>query len=177
MHSSRHEQFMHTALTEARRALEAGEFPVGCVLVLDNLIVVGRGRRRHSSGSGVNEIDHAEIVTLRSLLREQPGIDCARITVYSTLEPCLMCYAALLLSGIRHFVWAYEDVMGGGTSLPLERLAPLYQDMEPELVPHVLRQESLSLFVAFFQQYSYWQNSLLARYTIEQFRTISTIPS
>ena len=170
MHPACDEQFMHTALTRARLGLEAGEFPVGCVLVLDNRVVVGCGRRQHSSGPEANEIDHAEIITLRNLLREQPGIDCARLTLYSTLEPCLMCYSTLLLSGIRHFVWAYEDVMGGGTGLPLERLAPLYQDMAPELVPGVLRQESLALFAAFFQEYSYRQDSLLSRYTLEQAR-------
>ncbi|XOF32524.1 MAG: nucleoside deaminase [Candidatus Electrothrix sp. YB6] len=162
------EHFMQEALSEARLALEAGEFPVGCVLVLDDLIIA-RDRRRNSEGTCSNEIDHAEMVTLRALLAEQPALDCRRITVYSTLEPCLMCYSTLLLSGVRRFVWAYEDVMGGGTSLPLEQLAPLYQAMEAELVPDVLRSESLSLFGRFFTRYSYWQDSILAEYTLTQY--------
>ncbi len=158
------EQFMRVALTEAKLALAEGEFPVGCVLVQDGQIIA-QGHRRNSSSASCNEIDHAEILTLRSLLAAQPSLDCCQITVYSTLEPCLMCYSTLLLSGIRRFVWAYEDIMGGGTALPLAKLTPLYQDMQVELVPSILRRESLELFVQFFQTHSYWQDSLLATYT------------
>ena len=161
--------FMQQALEEARIALSAGEFPVGCVLVQDKQIV-GRGHRENSRGEAVNEIDHAEVVTLRKLLHDHPGFDCQGITLYCTMEPCLMCYATMLLSGIRRFVWAYEDIMGGGTSLPLTELFPLYQEMSVELVPDVLRRESLDLFARFFQDHSYWQGSLLAKYTLEQWQ-------
>ena len=65
-------------------------------------------------------------------------------------------------------VWAYEDVMGGGTGLDLQRLAPLYRDMQVELRGQVLRRESLALFQQFFRTYDYWQGSLLASYTLEQ---------
>jgi tRNA(adenine34) deaminase len=163
------ERFMQAALVEAKAALEAGEFPVGCVLVMDGQILA-QGCRRNSGSASRNELDHAEIVTLRRLLATQPRLDCHQITVYSTLEPCLMCFSTLLLSGIRRFVWAYEDVMGGGTSVPLVQLAPLYQEMAVELVPGILRRESLALFAHFFQQHSYWQHSLLADYTLAQQR-------
>ncbi len=160
---------MRQALSEARLALDAGEFPVGCVLAVDGQ-VVARGHRRNSEGVSSNEIDHAEMVTLRVLLAEQPDFDCGSVTVYSTMEPCLMCYSTLLLSGVRRFVWAYEDVMGGGTSLPLARLSPLYRDMEVELVPDVLRTESLVLFGRFFANYSYWEESMLSEYTLARWR-------
>ena len=161
------EKFMRQALIEALQALDAGEFPVGCVLVQGSKII-GRDRRQNSEGACTNEINHAEMVALRTLLAEYPAIDCRDITVYSTMEPCLMCYSTLLLSGVRRFVWAYEDVMGGGTGLPLQQLTPLYQDMQVELVPDVLRKESLSLFARFFERYSYHQDSLLAEYTLVQ---------
>ena len=164
-------RFMRQALHEAGLALGQGEFPVGCVLVL-NEEIVARGHRRNSKGDLINELDHAEVSTLRGLLAEYPKIDCSKITAYSTMEPCLMCYATMLLSGIRRFVWAYEDVMGGGTALALESVAPLYREMQVELVPDVLRRESLVLFSQFFQQYSYWQDSLLQNYTEEQFNNL-----
>ncbi len=158
---------MAEALAEAESALAAGEFPVGCVLVGDGRILA-RGHRENSRGPHFNELDHAEVVTLRTLLRRQPGIDCASLTLYSTMEPCLMCYATMLLSGIRRVVWAYEDVMGGGTSLELSRLAPLYAAMEVEVRGRVLRERSLRLFARFFRTWTYWQDSLLATYTLEQ---------
>ena len=162
-----HRQYMRLALAEAQTALDSGEFPVGCVFVLDDK-VIATGRRTNSSGRHANEIDHAEVSTLRRTLQDNPGIDCSRITVYSTMEPCLMCYSTMLLSGIRNFVWAYEDIMGGGTNLPLEKLNALYAGMKVTIVRHVLRHESLHLFQDFFKNYPYWQDSLLAEYTLAQ---------
>ena len=162
-----HEHYMDAALDEARAALAAGEFPVGCVFVADGAIVA-RGHRENSGEDGRNEIDHAEVLTLRQLLAVRPAIDPGAVTVYSTMEPCLMCFSTLLLSGVRNFVWAYEDVMGGGTNLPLSMLNPLYRGMEVHLLDQVRRDESLRLFQRFFRTGSYWQDSLLARYTLAQ---------
>ena len=162
-----HEQFMAVALDEARLALAEGEFPVGCVMTANGK-VLARGRRHNSAEGCRNEIDHAEILTLRRLIHGQPSLDLAAVTVYSTLEPCLMCYTTMLLSGIRSFVWAYEDVMGGGANLPLYMLNTLYAQMRVHLIDRVLRTDSLLLFQQFFRTGTYWQDSLLARYTLAQ---------
>lgn len=162
-----HENFMREALTEARMALAAEEFPVGCVLVRDGEIVA-RGHRQNSRAGECNEIDHAEVVTLRRLLAGQPETDCSRLIAYSTMEPCLMCYSTMLLSGVRHFVYGYEDRMGGGTNLPLDRLNPLYAEMEVRVDGSVLRNECLELFQQFFRHFPYWQDSLLSQYTLAQ---------
>ncbi len=159
---------MADALAEARQALRNGEFPVGCVMVHGDEIVA-RGGREHSIGE-VNELDHAEIVALRNLLSDYPDLDRSRVVVYSTLEPCLMCYAGLLLNGIRTIVYGYEDIMGGGCNLELQRLNVLYRDMKVELVPAILRQESLELFRTFFSNPDnrYWSDSPLSYYTLAQ---------
>ena len=164
-----HEKFMRIALEQAEEALEQEEFPVGAIFVYEDTILAS-GKRAHSreQKEAVNEIDHAEIIALRSLLVTPPDIPMADITVYSTMEPCLMCYSTMILNGIRKIVYAYEDVMGGGTNLPLAQLNPLYQEMEIEIIPHVLRQESLDLFKKFFTnpENTYWKDSLLSQYTL-----------
>lgn len=166
-----HETFMRLALQQAQQALASNEFPVGAVIVAGNE-PVAFGRRENSRNETANELDHAEIVALRDLLARRPDIARDTLAVYSTMEPCLMCYSTMLLNGIRTFVYGYEDAMGGGTALQLAHLTPLYQAMEPEvcILPHVLRQESLTLFKAFFtsQENNYWQGSLLAEYTLAQ---------
>ena len=166
---SYHETFMREALLEAREALTAREFPVGCVLVYEDEIV-SRGRRINSRAPDDNEMDHAEILALRKLFVQYPQIERSNIVVYSTMEPCLMCYATLLLNGIRTIVYAYEDVMGGGTSLDLKKITPLYREMSVAVTPHILRRESLELFKIFFADpdNTYWQDSPLARYTLQQ---------
>ncbi len=168
METARHEYFMRQALIEAEQAYQRGEFPVGCVIVSRD-VVVSAGRRVNSAGKS-NEMDHAEILALRSLLADTDEPDMSGITVYSTLEPCLMCFSTLILNGIRTIVYAYEDAMGGGTNLPLKDLNPFYKDMEVVIIPHILRNESLTLFARFFQNPAnrYLQDTYLAEYTLSQ---------
>jgi tRNA(adenine34) deaminase len=164
-----HENFMQQALEEAGKALTNGEFPVGCAMVYEGE-VINRGRRINSKIPDENELDHAEIMALRELFVHHPDIDRSKVVVYSTMEPCLMCYVTLLLNGIRKIVFGYEDIMGGGTNLDLQALNPLYKEMSVEIVPHVLRRESLELFRTFFAapDNTYWKDSPLARYTLDQ---------
>jgi len=162
-----HDFFMDCALREAEEALSRGEFPVGCVIAIGNEIVA-RGGRRDSAGNAP-ELEHAEIVAIRRLMREKPGFDPARLVVYSTMEPCLMCLSTLLVNGCRQIVYAYEDVMGGAVNLPLERLRPLYKNMRLAVIGGVRRGQSLTLFQRFFAaRPAYLRGSLLAEYTLAQ---------
>jgi len=164
-----YEHFMKKALDKANEALSKGEFPVGCVIVYQDRILVS-GSRTGTTGGKVNEIDHAEMVALRRLVELDETIDKGKTTLFTTMEPCLMCLGALALSGIGEIVYAYEDVMGGGTRCDLAKLTPLYKNCTFSIVPNVLRDESLKLFKAFFQnpENAYWRGSLLASYTLSQ---------
>jgi tRNA(adenine34) deaminase len=164
-----YEYFMKKALGQARKALDAGEFPVGCVLVHQNRILA-TGARKGSMGNFPNEIDHAEMIALKCLADMEIHKDKKEMVLFTTMEPCLMCLGALILSGISKVVYAYEDVMGGGTGCNLAGLTPLYRNQKISIVPHILRQQSLELFKAFFQnpENSYWKGSLLAEYTLRQ---------
>ena len=161
--------FMQKALVEAEHALAQGEFPVGCILVYRNRVLV-TGARSGTAGPAPNETDHAEMTALRKLAGLDRIVEPGRITLFCTLEPCLMCYAATLLSGIGKIVYAYEDRMGGGTACDLETLAPLYGQRRIPVVANVLRSQSLDLFKQYFSnpENPYWRDSLLARYTLAQ---------
>jgi tRNA(adenine34) deaminase len=161
--------YMNLALKEAKKALSLGEFPVGCVMVLRDQVLAS-GARKSSFGYNTNELDHAEIVTLRNLASLKGFDDYGNIRVYCTMEPCLMCYAALILAGIPRIVWAYEDIMGGGTKCDLSILPSLYAKSRVSIVPYVCRQESLEIFKSFFSNphHQYWRESLLAEYTLKQ---------
>ena len=161
--------FMGKALDQAQQALRDGEFPVGCVVVRGRQVVAS-GARRGTAGGRPNEVDHAEMVALRRLLAAAPDIAREDLTIYCTMEPCLMCFAALTLNRIGRVVYAYEDVMGGGTRCDLEAFPPLYRTLQPQVTGGVLRSESLALFQAFFADpaNAYWKGSALATYTREQ---------
>jgi len=75
-----------------------------------------------------------------------------------------------MIASIGHIVFAYEDVMGGGTGCDLQSLPAIYKESDIEVIPGVLRAESLALFKTFFSNpaNTYWKGSLLERYTLSQ---------
>ncbi len=170
-----HEKWMQEALTLARMALDKGEFPVGCILVSQDKIV-GKGNRINSGGKTQNELDHAEILALRDWVAHgKPG---ENLIAYSTLEPCLMCTGALLISGVNHIVFAYEDVMGGACGMKLGSISIKGQNQGEYSIykklivtPGVLRHESLKLFQTFFLQpdNNYLRGTPLEQYTLKTF--------
>lgn len=164
-----HEIHMQQALNIAKRALDKDEFPVGCVIVADGEIIA-HGERTNTHKTIPSELDHAEIHALRKLEQLEDASDRGSMALYATLEPCLMCFGAILISGIGTIVYAYEDAMGGGTSCDRSRLPSLYSNQELTVVPGICRKESLALFQAFYRRphINYWKDSYLARYTLTQ---------
>ncbi|MBT3310791.1 MAG: nucleoside deaminase [Desulfobacterales bacterium] len=163
-----HKHFMKIALDHAKSSLSEGEFPVGCAIEYEGKVLASSSRK-HTTGKTINEVDHAEIVALKKF-SEFDNINRENATLYSTLEPCLMCYGAILLSGIGQIVYAYEDVMGGGTGCDLTKLTPLYNRFNVPVISNILREKSLGLFKEYFSNPKtlYWKGSLLASYTLEQ---------
>ena len=161
--------FMEKALTEARKYLNKGLFPVGCVLVYKNKVIATSSLKGLDYNS-LTDLHHAEIVALYRLYSLKREIDRSKVILFSTMEPCLMCFSAIINSGIRNVVYAYEDVMGGGTNLNLKHLNPLYRDKKITIVPSVLRDKSIDLFKTFFSnsEEDYLQGSMLAKYTLKQ---------
>ena len=164
-----YEYHMTKALELAEDALAAGEFPVGCVMVYGDEIIAS-GAREHSTEGCTNEIDHAEMIALRRLSDLDTKINFEEVTVFSSLEPCLMCFGALLISGIRKIVFAYEDAMGGGSHCDLKKLPPLYNENQISIIPNILRTQSIHLLKTYFSkpENTYLKDSLLATYTLRQ---------
>jgi len=162
---------MGFALEQAQKAFDQGEFPVGCVIVQDKR-VIARGARQGTTRNKIffSEIDHAEIRALKYLETNDVQFDPEKSILFCTMEPCLMCFGAIILSGIKKIVYAYEDPMGGGTTCDLKKLPSLYQLSAIEVISGVLRQKSLDFFYNFFNKEDnlYWKNSYLEKYTFAQ---------
>ena len=94
------DQFLQSALAEARQGLAEGGIPIGSVLVLDGQII-GRGHNQRVQQGSV--IHHAEMNCLENAGRLKASVY-RRCTIYSTLSPCPMCSGAILLYGIPRLV-------------------------------------------------------------------------
>ena len=104
------EQWMRLALEEARKAAEAGETPVGAVLVKDNELVCAAHNLRETTG---DPTAHAELLALREGARLLGGWRMRGCRLYVTLEPCPMCAGAMLMSQLDTCIYGASDARQG----------------------------------------------------------------
>lgn len=99
------ETFMREALVEADLAGQAGELPIGAIVVIDGEIV-SRGRARHNEAR--SQLRHAE---LNALLDggERIWRDHRRAILFTTVEPCPMCLGAVVMADVPHVVFGLHD--------------------------------------------------------------------
>lgn len=98
--------FMKLALEEGERADQKDEVPIGAALVLDGKLVA----RGHNNPVGSHDPSaHAEIMALRSAGQWLHNYRMTGATLYVTLEPCLMCYGALLQARVERVVFGASD--------------------------------------------------------------------
>ena len=119
---------MQEALDDARRAAALGEVPVGAVAVLNGAII-GRGHNRRELDR--NPLLHAEIVAIQEASAAMGAWRLVGVTLYVTLEPCLMCAGAMVLSRVERLVYGAADPKAGAVSSLFEVLD------EPRLNHHV----------------------------------------
>jgi tRNA(adenine34) deaminase len=142
------ERWMRMALREAQEAGEAGEVPIGCVIVLEGR-VIGRGRNRVE---GLQDpTAHAEMLALTAAATTMESWRLPGAQAYVTLEPCLMCTGALLLARVES-IWfgAREPKFGAcGSILHAPTLPGLNHSLRT--IGGILESESANLLQAFFR--------------------------
>ena len=140
--------FMRLALAEAEKAAEAGEVPIGAVVVKDG-IVIACGRNRVEEKHTVSA--HAEFEAIHEaeiILNDWRMSDCS---IYVTKEPCPMCAGMLVNSRIKRIVYGAGDPAGGfcGGAFDINSIPGLL--WHPEITGGVCGDESLELIRQFFR--------------------------
>ncbi len=137
---------MMLALQEATLAKEAGEVPVGAVIVCGDK-VVGRGRNRRETDK--NALAHAELEAIAQACETLGGWRLPNCTLYVTMEPCIMCAGAILQSRIDRVVYGVQDLKFGafGSVVDVNTLGFTTKTVAEG---GVLAQESKALLQSFF---------------------------
>ncbi len=143
-----HEAFMRLALACASRAADAGEVPVGAVVVLDGR-VVGEGHNQPIASS--DPTAHAEIVALRAAAATLGNYRLTNAIMYVTVEPCLMCVGAMIHARVDLVVFGTLEPKAGAlqSMTSAHELAGLNHRLST--IGGVLADESRSLLQQFFQ--------------------------
>ncbi|MCE5203578.1 MAG: tRNA adenosine(34) deaminase TadA [Actinomycetia bacterium] len=139
--------YMALALDEARMAAEAGEVPIGAVIVCEGAVVA---RAHNMRETRVDPTAHAEIVAIREASRRLQRWRLSDCTVYVTLEPCPMCAGAMHQARIERLVYGAPDPKAGA-------VGTLYDLSNDERLNHrfavtrgILAEESAAMLKEFF---------------------------
>ncbi len=98
------------AIKEAEKAYKKGEVPVGAVAVINGKIVA----KAHNSPISLKDpTAHAEVIVLRKAGKKIGNYRLENLTIYTTLEPCIMCYGAMVNARIKELVFGAGDPKGG----------------------------------------------------------------
>lgn len=136
------EYFMQKALEEAKVAFEAGEVPVGCVVVGQNRIIA----RAHNLTETLTDITaHAEMQAITAAANMLGGKYLTDCTLYVTVEPCVMCAGALGWSQISKVVYGASDEKRG-----YRRFAPSALHPKTVVIGGIMEHECAELMKIFF---------------------------
>ena len=143
------ELWMEEALRAAQRGLEAGEIPVGAVVVCGGK-VVGRGWNRNIADS--DPTAHAEIVALREAGAAIGNHRLSECDLYATIEPCAMCAGALTHARVQRLVYGADDPKAGAVHSVLEVVNHPKLNHQMEVRSGVLAGRCAELLQAFFRE-------------------------
>lgn len=143
-----HDTFMRAALEEARKGFDAGEVPVGAVVVLDGAIV-GRGFNQPIGSR--DPTAHAEIVALRAAANALGNYRLVGTTLYVTIEPCLMCVGGMVHARVATLVFGAPEPKAGAvvSTCRAHELPSLNHRIE--VVSAVLEEDCRAIIQEFFK--------------------------
>ena len=143
-----HHEFMRLAIAEAAQAIDAGEVPVGAIVVLDG-VVIGAGFNQPITST--DPTAHAEIVAMRAAAARVSNYRLTGSTLYVTVEPCLMCVGAMVHARVGTVVYGAAEPKAGAL-ISMTR-AHEFPGLNHRLQVHsgVLEEECREIVQAFFR--------------------------
>jgi len=140
--------FMRAALELARRGRDAGEVPVGALVVCDGEIV-GRGYNRPISSH--DPTAHAEVMALRDAAARIGNYRLVGCTLYVTMEPCVMCAGAILHARVARVVYGAKEYKTGAHGSIIDVFAEPRLNFHCDIAGGVLEDECAAMISGFFE--------------------------
>lgn len=145
---SRDEYFMREALAEAEKAHQAGEVPVGAVVVDKEGRIIGRGHNLVVAGHDPS--GHAEIIALKNASQNLKNYRLDNCTIYVTLEPCPMCSGAIIGARLARLVYGAKDQKAGAVESVFKLFDEKRVNHHTDVTAGVLEEDCLRMLQSFF---------------------------
>jgi len=143
------ESYLQLAIEQGRLAAEAGEVPVGAVVVYDGeVIATGQNYVLRN----LDPTAHAEIVALRAAALRLNNYRLTGCELYTTLEPCSMCAGAMIHARISRLIYGAADPKAGAAGSVLEVLNHPQLNHQMQVTSGILAEECGDLLRAFFRE-------------------------
>lgn len=156
-------QFMTLAMTEARSALAAGDYPVGAVLTVDGQLWGSARNTLFRDGRITAHAEHNLLYenSVRLWAERERRLD-VETCLYTTLEPCLMCLGTAVLHRMNRIIVACPDPNGGAGNVDPARLGSVYSRLWPTLQMGLYQEESCRLIIEFLKSGKFldWESKL-----------------
>lgn len=141
------EKWMDLAIKQAIKAEKEGEVPIGAVLVKDELLIA----KAHNQPITTNDATaHAEVQLLRIAGKKQQNYRLNGTTLYVTLEPCAMCFGAMIHARVKRIVYGAHDPKTGACGSSENLIDANFFNHKINLVSGVLEKECKQLLKRFF---------------------------
>ena len=144
-----HEHWMRSALDEARVAFEAGEVPIGAVIVCEERIIAAAHNERETLNDPTAHAEMIAITQAAEALGSWRLLDC---TLYVTLEPCPMCAGAIVQARIPTVLYGATDAKAGACHTLFQITSDVRLNHQAVVIGGVLKDESRALLQEFFAQ-------------------------
>jgi tRNA(adenine34) deaminase len=144
-----HEYWMQRAIAEAGKAQAKDEVPIGCVIVSNNRIIAHGHNMRESAQ---DPSAHAELIAIRKAARKLGSWRLLDTILYVTLEPCIMCMGAIILSRIPIVVFGCYDPKGGAAGSLYNLSDDPRLNHRVQLLPGIMEAQCSALLSGFFSE-------------------------
>lgn len=144
-----HEYYMGLALKEAEKARKIDEVPVGAVIVKDGKVIA---RAHNLKEKQMLATSHAELLAIQKASKKLDNYYLNDCDLYVTLEPCMMCTGAIILSRVRTLYYGTSDPKGGCTDTLIDIKTIKGLNRHPNVVSGIRREECSSILSEFFRE-------------------------
>ena len=142
------EEYIRKAMEMAARAEEAGDVPIGAVLVSGDLVLEAKNEKELRPDATA----HAEMLLLQEAAQTLHAWRLSDATVYVTKEPCVMCAGAMVAARVKRLVYGCRDPKGGAAGSVLDLVQHPSLNHRMEVTPGVLETETAEQLQAFFRK-------------------------
>ncbi|WP_325957545.1 tRNA adenosine(34) deaminase TadA [Mammaliicoccus vitulinus] len=144
-----HENYMKLAIQEAKKAWEMDEVPIGAIVVYKGE-VIGKGHNLRENDQ--SPIAHAEMIAIQEAAKHLNSWRLEETTLYATLEPCVMCSGAIVMSRIPHVVYGATDPKGGCSGSLMNLIEDMRFNHRATVERGILEQECGEMLRNFFRE-------------------------